>query len=103
MNESQYQTALIKTIQEVIPGCMVLKNDPRQTQGIPDLIVLFEDKWAVLELKISRRAKISANQQHYIDTMGAMSFASFIYPENEEEVLSALQYAFGLTRETCIS
>lgn len=103
MKESHYQTTLIKTIQETIPGCIVLKNDPRQTQGIPDLIILYEDKWAMLELKKSREARVSPNQAFYICKLSSMSFASFIYPENEEEVLSALQHAFGLTRETCIS
>lgn len=103
MRESKYQTSLIKTIEERIPGSVVLKNDPRQIQGIPDLIILYKNMWGMLELKQSDSSEIGPNQQYYIDTLGAMSFASFIFPENEEDVLSALQQAFGLTRETCIS
>ena len=71
-----------------------MKNDSSYIQGIPDLIVLFEDKWAALEVKKSRTASHRPNQEYYVEKMDDMSFASFIYPENKEAVLDELQQTF---------
>lgn len=94
MRENQYQSDLIKRIKEEFPGCMVLKNDTFYIQGIPDLLVLYNDTWAALEVKRSRKAPQRPNQDYYVHKMDAMSFAAFVYPENEEEVLDALQQTF---------
>lgn len=91
--ESDFQGRLIKKIKEKLPGCMVLKNDPTYIQGIPDLLILHNDKWAALECKKSDQAKVRPNQPYYINKMNNMSYASFIYPENEEEVLNEVQSA----------
>lgn len=89
--ESEFQGNLIKKIKERFPGCMVLKNDPTYIQGIPDLLILHNDKWAALECKKSEKEKARPNQPYYVDKMNGMSYASFIYPENEEEVLNEIQ------------
>ena len=94
--ERDFQASLIKEIKLMFPGCIVLKNDASYIQGIPDLLVLYNDTWASLEVKVSSRAKKQPNQDYWVDVMGEMSFAAFIYPENKEEVLHALQQAFGL-------
>lgn len=91
MTENKYQAKLIKRIRSLLPGCIVVKNDPTYIQGIPDLIVLYGERWAALEVKASAKARHRPNQDYYIDALGEMSFANFIYPENEEEVLDALQ------------
>lgn len=91
MLESAYQRKLIKTIQEMFPGCFILKNDPAVHQGIPDLLVLWRDTWFMLETKRASNASRRPNQDHYIAVFDEMSFASFICPENEEEVLNAIQ------------
>ena len=103
MIETQYQRDLSKKIQEMFPGSMVFKNDPRHVQGVPDILILFSDKWAMLEVKMSNQASIQPNQKYYVDRLNEMSFASFISPENEEEVLSELQRSFGFAREARIS
>lgn len=100
MIESGYRSKLIKKIMDILPEAVVLKNDPRYIQGLPDLIILYKNTWAALELKRSSKASIRPNQKHYIEKLGAMSFASFINPENEGEVLDALQAAFGIRRKT---
>jgi len=95
MHENKFQRELIKEIKRIFPGSMVLKNDPGYIQGIPDLLILCKDKWAALECKRSAKANRQANQEHYVEQMNQMSYASFIYPENKEEVLNELQHAFG--------
>ena len=100
MTEGQYQNKIINKLKERFPGCDVLKTDANYRQGYPDLIVLWHDYWAALEVKISPSANIQPNQDHYIQTLNKMSFAAYIYPENEEEVLNALQQAFKSPRRT---
>ena len=94
--ESGFQDKLIKELKDLFPGCMVFKMD--QIQGIPDLLVLYEDKWASLENKKSENAKRQPNQEYYVERMNDMSFSRFIYPENKEEVLRDLQSAFKSSR-----
>jgi hypothetical protein len=73
---------------------MVMKLDPDYIQGIPDLLVLYKDKWATLECKKSAKAHKQPNQEHYVKKMNGMSFSAFIFPENKEEVLDELQQSF---------
>ena len=91
--ESKFQSELIKELYELFPGCIVLKNDANYIQGIPDLTILHGDKWAMLEVKKSENASHQPNQDYYINKMKEMSYASFVYPENEEEVLNELEQA----------
>ncbi len=93
--ESGFQDRLITDLKSMFPGCMIMKLDSSYIQGIPDLLVLYEDKWAVLECKQHANAKKRPNQDYYVDKMNKMSFASFICPENKEEVLYELQRSFS--------
>ena len=95
MKESKFQGDLIKKIKKRFPGAEVLKNDSSYIQGIPDLSVLYKDKYAFLECKKSKNEKHQPNQDRYVEKFNNMSFARFIYPENEEEVLDELQKSFG--------
>lgn len=96
MLESKFQANLIKKLKEEYPGCMVLKNDSSYLQGVPDLLVLYNDHWASLEVKKNANARHRPNQDYYVDKMNEMSFSRFICPENEEEVLSDLKRAFNI-------
>ena len=95
MLENKFQAKLIKEIKDMFPGCIVMKNDSSYIQGIPDLLVLHEDKWASLECKKSAKAKHQPNQGYYVDKMNEMSFSRFVYPENKEVVLDELRETFG--------
>ena len=90
MAESRFKTNLIKEIKSLFPGCMVMHLDPNEIQGIPDLLVLYKGKWAVLEGKDYETAAHQPNQDYYVDLMNRMSFAAFIFPENKDEVLDDL-------------
>jgi len=98
MLESKFQSDLIKEIKLLFPGCMILKNDPNYLQGIPDLLVLYKNRWAMLECKESWFAIKRPNQEYYVNTLNDMSFAAFISPENKEAILDELQYSFRSRR-----
>ena len=95
MLEKQFQRNLINKLQKRFPGCLILKNDPTYKQGIPDLLILFKNKWAMLECKKSLASTLRPNQKYYIDILSKMSFAKIISPENEEAILDELQQTFG--------
>lgn len=97
--ESLYQRELIKRIKLRFHGCYVTTD--LKDQGLPDILVLFGDRWAMLETKRSSSAAVQPNQQYWVDHYNGWSFASFISPETEEAVLDAMESAFqslGATR-----
>lgn len=94
MLENRFKTKLKKELERMFPGCFVLHLDPNEVQGIPDLLILYKDKWATLEGKKSANESVRPNQPYYVDLMNRMSFSAFIYPENKDEVLDALYLHF---------
>lgn len=95
MRESAFQRKVIRRLQDEFPGCIVMKNDSSYMQGVPDLIVLYGTCWAMLEVKASEDAAFQPNQAYYVSELNHMSYAAFIYPENEDEVFSDLQSALA--------
>lgn len=96
--ERDFQSKLIQDLKLIFPGAIVLKNDPNYIQGMPDLLLLWNDKWAMLEVKRSEDAPQRPNQEYYVDLLNEMSYSAFVYPENKEEVIHGIQSAFGTTR-----
>ena len=96
MKEGQFQTELIYELKKRFDGCIILKTDPGHIQGLPDLLVLYNDRWAALECKASQFAHKQPNQEYYISIMNDMSFARIVYPENMKEVLDELQRSFSV-------
>ena len=92
--ERDFQRELIKELERRFPGAIVTKLDSSHIQGIPDLLILYKDRWATLECKRNKKATRQPHQRLYVDQMNDMSFSRFIYPENREEVLRELQQAF---------
>lgn len=106
MTEAQYQAKVVKKLEEIFPRCIVLKVDPTATrrQGFPDLLLLWDDfLWASLEVKLRSKSNRQPNQRYYINRINEMAYAAFICPENEEEVLNALQQAFESPRRARVS
>ena len=92
--ERDFQAGLIKDLKQMFPGCIVMKNDSSYIQGIPDLLILYKDKWASLEIKKTANANRQPNQEYYVNQMNEMSFSRFIFPENKESVLNDLYQTF---------
>lgn len=97
MLERDFQKKLVKEIDQLLPGCIVTKVES-YIQGFPDLLILYNDRWALLECKKSENEPHRPNQDYYVDLANKMSFARFICPENKEEVLHELQRSFGSKR-----
>lgn len=89
-----FQARLKKELKNMFPGCIITKLDSGDIQGIPDLLILYKDKWATLENKRSAKASKRPNQEYYVNVMDEMSFSRFIYPENKDEVLDELYMYF---------
>lgn len=101
MLEKDFQRELIHELKERFPGALVYKNETKQ--GFPDLTVLYQEHWALLECKKSEDASHQPNQDYYVDLANGMSFASFVYPENKGDVLNALEQAFRPNRKARVS
>lgn len=96
MRERDFQRDLIKEIEGRFPGSIVTKVQP-YIQGIPDLLILHGRHWAMLECKKSERDALKnprPNQPYYVEKLNDMSYASFVYPENKEQVLNDLEQSF---------
>ena len=92
--ESKFQGKLIREIRSLFADAIVMKLDSGYKQGVPDLLILFKDRWATLECKKNAAAHHQPNQDWYVDRMNAMSFSRFIFPENKDAVLQELAAFF---------
>lgn len=97
--ESSFQRKLVAELSNLFPGALIYKNEG--IQGFPDLTVLWNRHWALLECKREEDSSKRTNQPYYIERANQMSFGRFVYPENKQEVIHELQQAWGVGRETC--
>ena len=98
MKESKFQADLVRELNEMFVDVLVMKLDSGYMQGIPDLLILHPNGWAVLEVKRSINEPFQPNQKYYIDLLDQWSFAAMIAPENKEDVLNDLQSALRIRR-----
>lgn len=98
-----YKAKLVKELDRRFPGCVLLSKSPNDQQGFPDLLILYKNMWAALEVKAAPDSRRQPNQAYFVDLYDSMSFGSFIYPENEEEVLHELEQTFEPRRAARLS
>ena len=98
--ENKFQSDLITELKETFQGSIVTKLDSSHIQGIPDLLILYKNKWGILECKRNKDSKHQPNQDYYVDKLNEMSFSRFVYPENKEEVINDLKKKFGVRGKT---
>lgn len=92
-HESKFKAQVKKIISEMFPGCY-MHEMKAGAQGIPDTLIIFKERWALLEFKESAKAKHRPNQDYYVEHFNDIGFARFIYPENMDEVLDDLKRYF---------
>jgi hypothetical protein len=96
--ESKFQHDLVLELRDMFPDCIILLGNSSYLQGVPDILILWRDRWAALECKDRKTSRKEPNQKYYVEIMDRMSFSAFIYPENREIVLNDLQHAFRRSR-----
>jgi hypothetical protein len=102
--ESEFQSEIIRKLRyDLFPGCIVTRGNSASQQGIPDVFIVYYDKWAMLEFKKSANEPYRPNQPYFVELFNEWSFAAFIFPENAEEVLRDLQHALRPRRKARIS
>lgn len=94
--EAEFQAKLVKQLEELIPGCVVLVKPGYHIQGFPDLMVLYKNHWAALECKQSLKAAYQPNQEWWIRELDEMGFAAMICPENCKEIIDEVLRSFEL-------
>lgn len=92
--ESKFQSDLIKYLKAKYIDIFILKQNSQIIQGFPDLLLLYKNKWAALEVKSNKNYSTQPNQNFYINHLNELSYASFIYPENIDSVLYELDIFF---------
>ena len=100
MLENTFKTGLVKELKSRFPGCIVLHADPNEIQGIPDLVVLYEDTWAALEGKKSARASHRPNQDYYVEKMNEMSYDVWVAAYRKSMKKPATSYKYGIWQYT---
>lgn len=92
MTENQYQLMLIKEIRSWDQDIFVFPMDGGDYQGFQDILILYKDMYALLEVKMAEDSHRQPNQDWYVEYFSQHVFSSFIWPEIEREVLNDLQH-----------
>ena len=93
MLESQFKKQVKKRIKERFSN-LDLDFVIGINRSDPDLFVLGPFVWAALEFKRSEDAPHRPNQNYHISRLNKKGYASFVFPENLEEVLDELEVLF---------
>jgi len=99
--EGKFKAKLIEKLEERYPDFIITKLEADLKNGIPDIVILGDKKrWATLEAKknkeeVTKPRRNKKAQDYYVSKMGKMGYSSYVYPENEEEVLSELEDYFA--------
>lgn len=111
--EERYQAHLIDELEDMFPGCIVVRLDPRYvdfyidgdrfSQGVLDLLVLFGGRVGTLEVKAYENAPRQPNQDYFVEQFDRVAFAAFICPENERDVLDGLSRSLRPERSARLS
>ena len=67
LKNKKNNTNLIQKLYTLYPSAIIVHMDPNEIQGIPDLLILYKNKWASLEGKKSSEEPFRPNQEYYID------------------------------------
>lgn len=94
--ERFFKSDIKKILKKRYPGSIILNLDPNDIQGIPDMLILFNNKWAALEFKRHNSSSKRPNQEYYVNKMSSMSYANFINPNNVDNILNDLDSHFEI-------
>lgn len=81
--EKKLQSEIIKWLK--IQGCFVIKTrgGPGTPVGCPDIVALYQSKWATIEVKASEKAKFQPGQKATLERLkSGNEFVYVCYPES---------------------
>lgn len=99
MVESDIQGKVIKEIITEFPTAIVMKNDARYLQGVPDFVVLYHNVWILIEFKQRGKSSYRPNQEYYLDLAKRWSFGYTIHKDNWETIKPNLFYILHLAEK----
>ena len=94
MLESKFEKDFCARVREELGRnrCHTLKLTV--SKGIPDRLILFNDRYAMLEFKRDANAKVQPGQPGWVRHLDNIAFARFVYPDNGEQVYKELMEYF---------
>lgn len=94
--ESDFKNKLYNEIRDRFPGSEVIPNDSGYLQGFPDATVYFPNgRYFLLEGKRTSKSAKQPNQDYYVNQSPLRGNATFICPENKNEVLDELERRYN--------
>lgn len=94
--ESDFKNKLYNEIRDRFPGAEVIPNDAGYLQGFPDATVYFPNgRYFLLEGKRECKSARRPNQDYYVNKSPLCDNATFVYPENKDEVLDELERRYN--------
>ena len=95
MLEASFKKQFLKKIEERLPYLDLDFIEPStRKRSLPDIFVIGPICWAALEFKRSQDSNHQPNQDYHVERFNEKGYATFVYPENEGEVLDALERLF---------
>ena len=95
MLESKFKKEAKQRIRERCPNVdLDFVNTKPFNRSMPDTFVVGPWSWAALEFKRAEGATQQANQDYHIKRLNRKGYATFVFPENLEEVLNDLERIF---------
>jgi len=88
--EAAFQSDLKKEIEGLLTDCVVLVKPGFTLLGFPDLLILYKNQWAALEVKRSEHEEYQPGQEWWIGELNAMSYSAMICPENRKEIIGEM-------------
>lgn len=97
MLESQFKRHVKCSIRDRFPNLDLdfIDTNAYNFRSMTDLVVLGPEVWAALEFKRSEDSPHQPNQDYHISRLNKKGYASFVFPENLEEVLDELEVLFS--------
>lgn len=95
VKESTFQHKLIKMLRKIPKSSFIVK-EAKAIRGIPDIIGCIDGTYVALEVKKNKgeaqknTGRICLQKKFIRDIQCVGGYASFIYPENHEEILEEL-------------
>jgi len=96
--EGKFKKKFKKDFLAVRPDVVIFEPDASRRRSDPDMLIIDGDGerqiWAALEFKESEDADHQPNQDYRVEKLSKKGYASFVYPENAEEVFHELEQLF---------